>query len=54
LGLVLILPLVLAISEALGGNQLPWNAWLFLLITGIAGVVILINLIKNLIRIIDR
>lgn len=54
LGLILITPLVLAISETLKGNLLPWNAWLFLLIIGIGGLVILINFIKNLIRMIRR
>jgi hypothetical protein len=52
LGLVLAAPLVLAISEVMNGNQLPWNAWILILITGIAGLAILINFIKNLIKII--
>jgi hypothetical protein len=54
LGLVLIAPLVLAISEALNGNLFPWNAWLFLLIIGSAGLAILINVVKNLVRILRR
>jgi hypothetical protein len=54
IGLILITPLMLGIFEAIGGNQLPWNAWMFLVITGIAGVVILINFIRNLIRIMIR
>ena len=54
LGLVLITPLIIAISEIINGNHLPWSAWLFLLITGIAGLAMLINFIKNLIRIIIR
>jgi len=54
IGLVLFVPLVLGILEALSGNQLPWNAWLFLLIAGIAGLVILINFIKNLIGLMGR
>ena len=54
LGLVLTIPLILAISEVLNGNLLPWNAWLFVLITGIAGIFILINFIRNLIQIILR
>ena len=53
-GLVLLTPLVLGISEAMKGNQLPWNAWIFLLITGIAGLVILINFLRNLLRRIRR
>lgn len=54
MGLVLTAPLVLGIFETISGNQLPWNAWMFLVITGIAGVVILINFIRNLIRIMIR
>jgi hypothetical protein len=54
LGLVLLTPLVLAISELMSGHVLPWNAWLFVSITGIAGLVILINFIKNLIQNISR
>ena len=54
LGLVLIVPLILAISEVLNGNLLPWNAWIFVLITGIAGIAILINFIRNLIQMISR
>ena len=51
LGLVLSTPLVLAISELLNGHLLPWNGWLFVLITGIAGIAILLNFIRNLIQI---
>ncbi len=52
LGLVLITPLVLAISELLNGHLLPWNGWLFVLITGIAGIAILLNFLRNLIQIV--
>lgn len=54
LGLILLLPLVLGSLEAINGNQLPWNAWLFLLITGIAGFVIMRNFIRNLVRLLRR
>lgn len=54
LGLVLITPLILAISELLNGHLLPWNAWIFVLITGIAGLAILINFIRNLMQIFNR
>lgn len=54
LGLMLVTPLVLAILEAWKGNLFPWNAWLFLLIIGIAGLAILINVVKNLIGIFLR
>ena len=54
LGLVLLLPLVLGSLEAINGNQLPWNAWLFLLITGIVGFVIMRNFIRNLVRLLRR
>lgn len=48
LGLVLIAPLFLSIQETVHGNLLPWKAWLFVLITGIAGIAILANLVRNL------
>ena len=51
-GLVLIAPLFLAILETSNGSQLPWNAWIFLLITSGLGLAVLINFIKNLIRMI--
>jgi hypothetical protein len=54
LGLVLITPLILAISEIRNGHVLPWNAWIFLLVTGIAGIVILINFVRNMIKMITR
>lgn len=54
LGLVLVIPILLAISELVNGNPLPWNAWLFLLILGITGVAILANFMRNLMRIIFR
>jgi hypothetical protein len=52
LGLILVTPLALAISEMTNGNLFPWNAWLFLLITGVVGLAILINFIRNLIKIV--
>jgi hypothetical protein len=54
LGLVLITPLTLAILESLNGNVFPWNAWIFLLVTGIAGIVIVINFVRKLIKVITR
>ena len=50
LGLVLVIPLVLAISEMMNGNLFPWSSWILLLITGIVGIAILINFIRNLIN----
>lgn len=52
LGLILTTPPILAILETLNGNPLPWSAWIYLLVTGIAGVAILVNLIRNLIKLI--
>lgn len=54
LGLVLIAPLVLVILESMNGNRLAWNAWIFLLVTGIAGIVILVNFVRNMIKMITR
>jgi len=52
LGLILITPLVVVISEAGNGNLFPWNAWLFALVIAIVGTAILVNVIRNLLRII--
>ena len=54
LGLVLVIPLVLGIFEAIRGHWLPWNAWIFLLVAGIAGIFILINFIRNVAHMIAR
>ena len=50
LGLVLVTPLILAISELMNGSVLPWNGWIFVLVAGGVGLGILINIIRNLIR----
>jgi hypothetical protein len=54
LGIILIGPAILAVAEIRNGTILPWNAWIFLLIAGIAGVVILINFLRNLINLINQ
>lgn len=54
LGIILSLPLVLAILEIRNGSVLPWNAWIFLLVTGLAGLAILINFVRNLLKILFR
>lgn len=54
LGLLLITPFVLAISETRNGHLLPWSGWIFVLILGIAGLAILVNLIRNLIQMVRR
>ena len=50
LGLILITPLVAVISEARNGNLFPWNAWLFALVIAMVGTAILVNVIRNLLR----
>ena len=52
LGLVLIIPLLLAISEMLNGNPFSLDAGIALLIAGIIGIAVLTNFVKSLIRII--
>ena len=52
LGLALIAPFFLAISETLTGNLLSWNGWIFLLVAAVIGLAVLTNVIKNLSRII--
>ena len=54
LGLALILPLILAVSDLINGNQFPSNTWSVILISGIAGIAILVNAIKNLIKVAFR
>ncbi|HSL29322.1 MAG TPA: hypothetical protein VK900_09005 [Anaerolineales bacterium] len=54
LGLVLVIPLTLAIIELVNGNILPWQGWIFFLVAGGAGLGLLINFIRNLIRMIIR
>jgi hypothetical protein len=54
LGFVLVIPLFLTLVELLNGNLFPWNAWLFALITGIAGLAILINFMRNLVQLLRR
>jgi hypothetical protein len=52
LGLILIGPLVVVISEARNGNLFTWNGWLFALVFAVVGIAILANVIRNLLRII--
>jgi len=48
LGLILVLPLLLAISELLSGNLLSLDPWITLLAAAIIGLAILVNFVKNL------
>lgn len=52
LGLVLITPLVLTVSEAQNESLAPWNVWFFALVIAVVGIAILVNVIKNLFRMI--
>jgi hypothetical protein len=54
LGLILIAPLFLAVSEMANGNQISPNGWIFILISGIAGLAIQVNFIKNLLKMLTR
>jgi hypothetical protein len=54
LGLLLITPLILAISTLMQGNQIQWDTGAFILVTGMVGLAILVNFIKNLIKIVIR
>jgi len=51
-GIILIAPLAVVLSEAGNGNLFPWSAWLFALAMAVSGTAILVNVIKNLFRII--
>jgi len=50
LGLVLLIPLVLAVSEVMHGARFPLDAWILFLIAGAAGLAIIINFIRNFIK----
>jgi hypothetical protein len=54
LGLILIGPIVLTISAGRAGNLFPSSAWLFALLFAIVGIALLINVIRNVGRIIRR
>ena len=50
LGLAGVVPLLLAVLEAIRGNLLPFGAWLLITISFILGIALLLNLINNLLR----
>ncbi|MGD8402055.1 MAG: hypothetical protein PVJ21_00225 [Anaerolineales bacterium] len=50
LGLVLVVPLILAIFEVLNGNLSSLNGWIPFLIAGAIGLALLFNFTKNLIK----
>lgn len=50
MGLALIAPFILAISETLAGNLLSWNGWIFLLVAAVIGLAVLTNVVKSLSR----
>jgi hypothetical protein len=50
IGLGCISPILLAVSEALQGNVLPFSAWAAMAIPGLVGSALLVSFIKNLIR----
>jgi hypothetical protein len=47
-GLVFILPLILAITELVNGQSFSWDAGIFFAITGMIGIIVLIYVLKNL------
>lgn len=49
-GLALLVPLILAVIETVNGNLLSWNGWIFFLAAGLAGLALLTNFLKNLLR----
>jgi hypothetical protein len=50
MGLALVTPLVIAISEVVNGARFPLDAWILFLAAGAAGLAIIINFIRNLIK----
>ena len=49
-GLILIVPLFLAILETIKGNPPTWDGWFAMLIAAIIGFALLNNFVKNLIK----
>ncbi len=49
-GLLLVFPLLLAITESVRGNLLPWEGLLTFLVAGLIGLALLVNFVKNLRR----
>jgi len=49
-GLLLVFPLLLAITESVRGNLLPWEGLLTFLVAGLIGLALLVNFVKNLMR----
>ena len=50
LGLALVTPLVIAISEVVNGARFPLDAWILFLVAGATGLAIIINFIRNIIK----
>lgn len=49
LGLALVAPFLLAVSELLQGNPFPLDAWITFSIAGIIGLAVLVNFTKSLV-----
>jgi hypothetical protein len=45
-----ITPFILAILEALRGNLLPFGAWVVITIAGLFGILMLVNVIRNILH----
>jgi hypothetical protein len=54
LGLALITPFAVAVSDLNNADQFSLYAWIILFITGLVGLALLVNIIRNLIKIIYR
>ena len=54
MGMLLLAPLGLAVSETVHGNPVSWDGWLIFLVTAGFGFAVLINFTKNLIGMFRR
>jgi hypothetical protein len=54
LGLALITPFAVAVSDLKNANQFSIYAWVILFTTGLVGLALLVNIIRNLIKIVFR
>ena len=54
LGLALIAPFALAISDLKNAGLFSIYAWVILFVTALVGVALLVNVVRNLIKMVDR
>jgi hypothetical protein len=54
IGLICLTPFLLAVLEAFRGNLLPFGAWMVIIIAAFFGIAMLVNGIRNLLRLREK